>query len=515
MRVRRKIDDAIFAEDIKNLSNKIGRIPRQEDYKKGGTFGLNTLLLRKPWNQWLTDIFGQINANRERKADKVLDIDIMNDIKRVKTMLGKSPTQGDYKQNGLHSLSMALRRRKWNEWLMLSTGCVNYNRTEDSKTKRIDDLELVNDIQRVATELGHTPTRGEYDKHGHFSSDTIVARKSWGEFIQKMCGLKPSIVINMAKATDEELLEQLKRLTRTLGHTPLKSDLGGDNGFGWSAYERAFGTFGNALVKAGLIDPLQRYGVSRQELTDELKRVYVLLGHTPSIEEFLENSKMKSVYMIRSEFNSWTKALLEADIPVIKAKNVSAEDVKIALTKWYVENNNDDSCLEYWKIRKAGDNRKFPYSCNTISSKFAPMKWEKIMHECGFPNYVTRDHFIHGCKRGDHTGADGNEYLSTLEKDIGDLLFEFKNSNRINNYEYEAKVCSDKSWTCDFKIVLPDDSILWLEADGLRSTRHNPYNSGNNEKINFYTDTGMNFSILSYSSPDIQKALENILFQLG
>lgn len=179
MRTRAKIDDAILAKDIKDLSEKIGRIPRQDDYKKGGAFGLNTLLLRKPWNQWLTEIFGQINADRERKTEKVLDIDIMNDIKRVGTLLGKSPTQREYDQKGTVSLSMVLRRKKWNEWLESSLGSVNYNRANDSKTKRIDDLELVDDVQRVATELGHTPTRGEYDEFGYFSSDTIVARKPW------------------------------------------------------------------------------------------------------------------------------------------------------------------------------------------------------------------------------------------------------------------------------------------------------------------------------------------------
>jgi hypothetical protein len=513
MRTRAKIDDAILAKDIKDLSEKIGRIPRQDDYKKGGAFGLNTLLLRKPWNQWLTEIFGQINADRERKTEKVLDIDIMNDIKRVGTLLGKSPTQREYDQKGTVSLSMVLRRKKWNEWLESSLGSVNYNRANDSKTKRIDDLELVDDVQRVATELGHTPTRGEYDEFGYFSSDTIVARKPWVEFIQKVCGLEPSKVvpINREKATDEELLEQLKTLVRTLGRTPLKSDLGGENGFGWSAYERAFGTFGNALVAAGLIDSLNRYCVPREELIAELKRVYVLLGHTPSENEFLANSPIRSNGSIYSEFGSWTQGLLAAGIPVTKAQHVSIDEIKTALQKWYVENNDDNSCLEYWKLRKAKKNRRFPYSCVTISAKFHPMTWEEIMHECGFSNYVTKDHYISGRKRGNHTGLDGNEYLSSLEKEVGNFLFELKNSGNLQNYEYEAKVCSDKAWTCDFKVTFPDGRILWLEADGLRKNRHSPYASGKNEKIQFYIDNDKDFAIISYSSSDIRNAVRKSL----
>jgi len=474
---------------------------------------LNTLLLRKPWNQWLADIFGQINANRERGTKKVPDIDIMNDISRIGTMLGKPPTQRDYGQNGSYPLSMVLRRKKWNEWLESSFCSVNYNRSKDSKTKKIPEQDLIDDVRHVANELGHAPTRGEYDKWGRYSSDTIVVRKPWVEFATEACGEKPaSIQISKTKATEEELLEQLKILAKTLKRTPLKEDLGGQNGFSYIPYVRAFGTFGNALVKAGLIDPLNRHCTSRHELVDELKRVYALLGHTPSQEEFLENSPMRSSGPIYSEFGSWTKVLLEAGIPVVRARNVSVEDIKTALRKWHAENNGDDSCLEYWKIRKAKKNLRFPYSCNTISAKFHPMTWEEIMRECGFPNYVTKDHYVAGRKRGNHTGADGNEYLSALELEIGNLLFELRNDGKVLSYEYEAEVCPNKAWTCDFKVFLPSGRIVWLEADGLRNNRSSPYAAGDNEKIKFYADNGMEFAIVSYASPDILRKVGQILF---
>jgi len=509
---RKKTSDAVIAEDIKKLSDKIGRIPRQEDYKNDGNFGLSTLLLRKPWNQWLIDIFGEINNNREPRAKKILDSEFTEDVRRVATMLNKSPTQKEYDKHGLYPLSAALRRKKWNDWLISAVVSVNYNRSESSRTKRIPDQNLANDIKRIAIELGHIPTRGEYDEMGDFSSDTIVIRKPWEKFAKGACGNLPTPThINKMKVADETLLEQLKNLKEKLNRTPLKEDLGGQNGFGYNTYVRAFGTFGNALVAADLIDPLQRYCVSRQELIDELKRVYILLGHTPSLNEFFVKSPIRSSNSICSEFGSWTKALLAADILVIKAKNVSIEDIKIALQKWYIENNNNDSCLEYWKIRKAGD-KKFPYSCNTIKKKFHPLSWQEIMRECGFSNYTTRDPYIAGKKKGNHTGTDGNEYLSSLEKEVGDFLFILKNTNRIKDYEYEAEVCPDRLWTCDFKIVMPDDRIIWLEADGLRQNRRDPYNSGTNEKIKFYVDNGMGLAVISYTSSDIIKTIEEALF---
>lgn len=134
------------------------------------------------------------------------------------------------------------------------------------------------------------------------------------------------------------------------------------------------------------------------------------------------------------------------------------------------------------------------------------------MHECGFPNYITKDYYVSGRRRGNHTGVDGNEYLSTLEQEIGDYLFELKNSGKILDYEYEVKVCPNKAWTCDFKVVFPSDHILWLEADGLRGNRRNPYSSGNNEKIQFYIEKGFDYRVISYSSPDVRRAVYGALF---
>jgi len=276
MRKRTKIDDSILAADIKKVSNIIGRVPRQEDYKKEGSFGLNTILLRKPWNQWLMDIFGQTNA-RERRTAYIPDEEIINDIKQVEQKICKIPTQREYEQEGKYLISMIQRRKKWNEWLELACGATNHN---ISRTSKIPDQELVNDILRVAKELGHIPTRGEYDKLGHYAPDTITSRKPWCDFAQDACGIHvpKQIPVNVRKITDEELIAQLINLNQKLGRIPTKDDLGGTNGFGSSPYVRAFGTLGKALVAAGLINPLHRCCVPRQEILDELKRVYYFLS---------------------------------------------------------------------------------------------------------------------------------------------------------------------------------------------------------------------------------------------
>jgi len=510
MRERSKIDDSILIEDIKKVSEKLGKIPSQQDYKQEGSFALNTIINRRPWTHWLNDIFGCTDS--KYKKDQIPDTEIIKDIQQLGIKLDKIPTQDEYKQYGFYSLSRLSRRKRWNEWLKLAYGIVNHNCKLDPSNK-ISDQELQDDLRRVASELGHIPTHREYNKMGYYSSDTIISRKPWIDFIQECeINLPKPTDINKRKISNEELIKQLINLKEKLGRTPRKEDLGGENAFCSSVYARAFGTLGNALVAAGLIDPINRYCVSRQELINELQRVYKLLGCTPSGEEFLENSPMTNCGRIHAEFGSWTQALLAANIPIIVAHKVSAEDIKIALKKWHDENNNDDTCLEYWKIRKAKQNMKFPYSCNTISAKFDFVPWENVMHECGFPNYTTKDYFVHGqMKRGNHTGQDGNEYLSTIEKDIGNRLFELKTNGKIFVYEYEVRVCAEKLWTCDFKITFPNGVILWLEADGMRKTRKDPYTSGTNEKIEFYKRSGIKYEIISYNCSDICQAVDKIV----
>ena len=92
------------------------------------------------------------------------------------------------------------------------------------------------------------------------------------------------------------------------------------------------------------------------------------------------------------------------------------------------------------------------------------------------PKYETIDQFV---KRGSFIGIDGNIYLSSIEKTTGDILYNFKLDGEIKSYEYEHLVCPERSWTCDFLI----NNDIWLEIDGMRGNRKDPYKSGFNEKI--------------------------------
>lgn len=369
------------------------------------------------------------------------------------------------------------------------------------ESMKLSDEELVEDLKMVAKMLGKVPTQEKYIEYGKYSTTTFTNRKPWNKWLIEIFGKTNRKISwkNGNKISKKDLINNLIELNDKLGRIPQKDDLKHGK-YGPSGYNRVFGGLTNALVEIGLKNPAP----NKKEVIEDIKRIFKKIGRTPSLNDYYEHYSFKdslpSIYYI---FESWTKALLLADIPVMKPRNVSKQDVIDALEKRYKEHNKDCSCLEYWSIRKS-DN--FPYSCNTISDKFDNIPWENIMKTID-SNYQTTNQFV---SRGLFLGKEGNIYLSSIERVSGDILYKLKKIGDIKDYEYEASVCEGKNWTCDFKITLSNDDILWLEIDGMRKNRKFPYSSGDNEKIEYYKQNGYNFYIVSYSD-DVNKKLKNIL----
>jgi hypothetical protein len=304
------------------------------------------------------------------------------------------------------------------------------------------------------------------------------------------------------KITNKELIENLKQLQKSLGHAPRKKDIQTSKGskYGSSAYVRAFGNITNALLVAN-IKPHQIRGLKKETVIEDIKEVYKIIGRTPRHKEYKTYSKIAySFPKIKEMFGSWTKALTEADIPVVNFSKVNKKMVLKELNRWYIKNNCDINCLSYWNIREAKKNGEFLLSCATIKNHIGG-SWEEIMKNIN-PMYETKDPFV---SRKYYIGNDNNEYLSLLELKIGNYLHNLKNLKRIKNYEYEKKICEDKLWTCDFVILLNSGKEIWIEADGMRNNRNIPYNSGYNKKIEYYKKNNFCYIIVSYKNRDVCK----------
>ena len=371
---------------------------------------------------------------------------------------------------------------------------------------KITDEQIVEDILKVKEKVGKIPTQKDYKENGAFAVNSILNRKPWNAWLKEIfdtTNVKFSNESNK-KISNKDLLDNLKSLIEKLGRVPEQKELSlGKHSL--NAYKRAFGNYSSALKELGLNAAI-RYNLSDEEILEDIVRVYNDLGRVPSFEEFGKLNNTVSAVSVGNRFGSWNNAIKKSGLKIAASRNVSKEEVIDALAVWFKENNNDIRCLEYWAIRRAKDLGKFPYSNPTISSRFDNKPWAEIIKECGY-DYESINQFI---KRGCFSGFDGRIYLSSIEKQVGDLLFDLKKNEKIKDYEYEKKVCKDRDWTCDFYIIKNDD-ILWLEIDGMLSNRKDPYSSGENEKIEYYKTNNMNYFIITYRLSDIKKAVIDLI----
>ena len=136
--------------------------------------------------------------------------------------------------------------------------------------RNIPNDDLLNDVKKVASIIGKkTLTRAEYSHHGKYGSNTFLRRfKSW-KTVLELCGLDVNVFQragaqgghNYSTLTDEQLIEDLKKVANVLGSSTFSSgDYQKYGEFSRGTFFRRFGTWNNALEKAGLIPQKQVSG---------------------------------------------------------------------------------------------------------------------------------------------------------------------------------------------------------------------------------------------------------------
>jgi hypothetical protein len=116
------------------------------------------------------------------------------------------------------------------------------------RNQKVPSDELLADMRRVGHENGGVLPLSHYEQHGNHSASTIAHRfGSWGAALQA-AGLPTN---TDRRISDEELLENLANVWRTLGRQPLSSELvkaEGVSRFSKSTYATRFGSWTKALM---------------------------------------------------------------------------------------------------------------------------------------------------------------------------------------------------------------------------------------------------------------------------
>jgi hypothetical protein len=182
------------------------------------------------------------------------------------------------------------------------------------------DEDLIQDIQRVADELGRPPTSEEYGDRGKASPATLDSH--FGSFIEAIeaAGFEYS----GRGCSDEDLIQDIQRVADKLGRPPTYSEYDDRGEFGTTTLNNHFGSFIEAIEAAGLEHSKQL--VSDEELIQDIQRVAEKVDGPPLIREYREHGKYSDDTLIR-RFGSFNDAVDAAGLEANYELNPTPENI--------------------------------------------------------------------------------------------------------------------------------------------------------------------------------------------
>lgn len=176
------------------------------------------------------------------------------------------------------------------------------------------DAQLIEDLQRIATELGKSPTKDEYTTAGQFNATTLIRRfGSWREALEA-AGLshtpKIKVVLANRNTPDEALLVDLRRVAVDLDKSPTMAEYNRAGEYNASTLVRRFGNWFKALEAATLPPSRPPINIPEDDLLRNVLDVWTRLGRQPRYAEMDDRSLSAfSAGTYANRFGSWGKAL--------------------------------------------------------------------------------------------------------------------------------------------------------------------------------------------------------------
>lgn len=163
-------------------------------------------------------------------------------LQALAARLGKTPTVVDMHREGDYHPEVYVDAFGGWEQALEAAGLD----PEEMGAKKYSDYDLLSELQRLAEERGHPPTKQEMRDHGKYS-DTLYRNRfgTWNQALQEA-------MLDTRTISDQELLKELQRLAGELGKAPTVANMDAQGQFAPVTYHRRFGSWTKALNAAGL-----------------------------------------------------------------------------------------------------------------------------------------------------------------------------------------------------------------------------------------------------------------------
>lgn len=234
------ISDETLIEELHRLADERNRTPSIQDLREHGAHSATTYIER--FGSWQAALQAAGFEPREPET-KIPKDDLLEELQRVAGEIGEAPSAAEMNEHGRYWASTYRRRfDSWNEALQAA----GLEPTEPSDP--VDEDDLLAELRRLEAELDEPPSMTEMDEEGAYSPNTYVRRfGSWSEAIAA-AGFESAP--SPGETTDEELLEELHRLADELGHKPSYSEMNNEGDYAGATYQRHFGSWSAALAEA-------------------------------------------------------------------------------------------------------------------------------------------------------------------------------------------------------------------------------------------------------------------------
>ncbi|MFB6229317.1 MAG: homing endonuclease associated repeat-containing protein [Halobacteriales archaeon] len=234
--------------------------------------------------------------------------DLIEDLQAIQETVGNPSSWTDaIKEHSRYPLSQIYK--KFGN-LDSALDAANIEKEEPSP---ISKDEIIEEISRLATD-GTPPTTDQMDDEGAYSARTCGDQfGTWNDAV-RAAGYEP--LGTAPEYTDEELLDEIRRLAEEVGKPPTTREMIEHGEYTASVYFRRFDSWNDAVSEAGFMpnetfgDPAdQRIPIS--ELLDEINAVAKRVDGRPTTEDMLEYGEY-SVTPYVNRFGSWNNALERA-----------------------------------------------------------------------------------------------------------------------------------------------------------------------------------------------------------
>lgn len=241
--------------------------------------------------------FGKGHSEDERKEA------LIDEIHRVAEIIGQTPSVSRMKEYG--RVGRDAFETAFGSWSNAIEAAGLSEATNVHHTRN----ELVDKLQRVADQLGHSPTRTEARELLEISTTCFEHRfGSWNDALRDA-----ELPINEPhNLTKEELFEELLRLKYELGRPPTRDEMREMGQFDAKPYRRVFGSWNEALREGGF-DLHQVKDATDDDMIEDILDVAETVGGTPTVEQITEHGRFsKTTHQDR--FGSWDEAVQEAGL---------------------------------------------------------------------------------------------------------------------------------------------------------------------------------------------------------